>query len=163
MAKTKKSSRASKAKKSSKSDKLSPAVRREVFALVLIACAILLVVGFFDAGGALTEWLLKGFRLIIGLATYALPPLMLFLAFRLFVGRKDEDEEVSPPGFANYLGFALFIVAVAGLFHIGIEPTQALERARLGEGGGLVGYLLNSILLTLLNVFTSSVVLVTAA
>jgi DNA segregation ATPase FtsK/SpoIIIE, S-DNA-T family len=151
MPKTKAAKKTAK-KASDKGSNLKP----EIVAIILVALSILLVVAFFGAGGSLTKVLLDGLRLFIGNAAYIMPAALMYLATRLFLSHKE------PLSLANYAGSALVLAAVAGLFHIGVEPTAALKTAQEGDGGGMVGYLLNSSLLALFNVFTASVVLVAA-
>ena len=85
----------SKRSKAEKSGQLAPGVGKEILAIILVAIAILLIVGFFNAGGALTENLLQGLRLIIGLAAYSLPVVLLFLAWRLFASTQDEINSIT--------------------------------------------------------------------
>lgn len=149
----KRTSKKSKRNKADSKDRLAPGVGKEVFAIILVAVAILLTVGFFNAGGTLTENLLEALRLIIGLAAYVLPAILLFLAWRLFKSKQDDISK------GSYIGLLVIILALAGLFHIGIEPSNSLNTAEAGNGGGLVGFAISKGLLALLNVFTASIVL----
>jgi S-DNA-T family DNA segregation ATPase FtsK/SpoIIIE len=135
--------------------KMSPAIRREVLALLLIAASVLLVIAFFGTGGFLPEVLNNSLRLFIGRATYLLPVLLLFLVWRLY--KQPEDQSV----FSYYIGLMLVLFSISGLLHIGVDTGAGLDVARDGNGGGLLGYLAQVVSLSLLNVFAASFVLVT--
>ncbi|HUC87101.1 MAG TPA: DNA translocase FtsK 4TM domain-containing protein, partial [Candidatus Saccharimonadales bacterium] len=132
---------------------LGEGVAREIGAIVLVVLALILIFAMFNFGGALATSLFGGLRLAIGFAAYLLPLIFLLLAFMLFQPTKYEVQV------HNYVGFAGFIVALAGLLHIGIEPIVSLSIAKQGQGGGLVGYGLSKLFLMILNVPVSAIIL----
>ncbi len=155
MAKRKSSKKSASKKKLEKKSGFNSELVPEIIAILLVLVAILLVVAFFGAGGALSAGLLRGLRLVMGLAAYLLPFLLVYIAWQLF--QKNEDSSFG--GF-SYLGLALIILAAAGLFHVGISSSEALSVARSGGGGGFLGYVEHQALLALFNVFTSTIVLI---
>lgn len=150
--------RAKRKKKSVPSFSLKPnlneGVGREIFAVVLVALALLLTFAMFSFGGSLAVSLFGGLRLLIGYSAFLLPVLLLLLAFMLFQPAKYEALA------HNYIGMAGFVVALSGLLHITINPDDALAQAQQGSGGGLAGYGVSKLLLQLLNVPAAGIILV---
>lgn len=155
MAKRKSTKKSVHKKKPEKKTGLNSELIPEIIAILLILVAILLVVAFFGAGGTLSAGLLHGLRLVMGLAAYLLPIMLLYVAWQLF--RRNEE---STFGVFSYVGLTLILLAAAGLFHIGIGSNEALSSARSASGGGFVGYVEHQALLALFNVFTSTIVLI---
>lgn len=136
--------------------KLATGVSRDIVAIILVAFAVLLTVAFFGGGGSLSQDLLRILELTVGKAAYGLPLALLLLAWRMFLPDRD------PTPIASNIGLVLMLLALAGLLHIGVESANSLSAAEAGNAGGYSGFILRKILLALLNVFTSSVVLVAA-
>ena len=133
---------------------LGDGVAREIVAVVLIAIAFILVFAMFDFGGSFATGLFSGLRLVIGFAAYLVPLVFVLLAVMLFQPAKYEVQA------HNYIGFLGFIATLAGLLHIGLDRATALSVAHQGQGGGLVGYSLSKLFLTVLNVPASAIILV---
>ncbi len=130
--------------KKAQDTKISPEIGREVVAIALVAVAILLVIAFAGAGGALTAGLLKALQVVMGYVAYTLPLLLLFLAWQLFSGERQYR-------LANWSGLALTIFSGAGLLHAFVAEDNSLLVAQDGRGGGFFGYLLSRLLLALLS------------
>jgi S-DNA-T family DNA segregation ATPase FtsK/SpoIIIE len=133
---------------------LGDGVAREIGAIVLVVVAIILVFAMFNFGGTLATDLFGGLRFAFGFAAFLLPLIFFILAFMLFQPTKYEVQ------LHNYVGFAGFEVALTGLLHIGITRADALSTAKLGRGGGLIGYGLSKLFLTILNVPVSAIILI---
>lgn len=125
---------------------LSPEVSREITAFVLSALVILLVLAIFGIGGLLPGMLFKGVSLAIGFAGYLLPVVLALLAVMLFL---PDQYEVKAN---NYLGFTGFLLALAGIFHIFVNPAEAAPAAAAGHFGGYIGYGIAHSMLMVLNV-----------
>jgi S-DNA-T family DNA segregation ATPase FtsK/SpoIIIE len=134
--------------------RISAAVKREIFAVMLGALAVLLTFAVFNFGGSLVTNMFQSLRGVLGYAAYMSPVVVGLLAFMLF--RPEEY----PLKFHNYFGFLGFIVVLAALFQVGVESSIALSTAQVGSGGGMIGYWITSSMLPLLNVVASSIVLV---
>ncbi len=132
---------------------LGDGVAREIGAIILVVVALILIFAMFNFGGSLATGLFGGLRFAIGFAAYVLPVIFLMLAFMVFQPEKYEVQA------HNYIGFAGFVVALAGLLHISIRPIVALSVARQGQGGGLLGYGLSKLFLMILNVPASAIIL----
>lgn len=150
--------RAKKKKKSAPTVGFSPsldsAVAKEIVAVVLAAVAILLLLAIVGVGGGLVNDAFAGLRWLSGYAAYLLPFVLFGLAFMLFQPSKYQVKA------NNYIGFIGFYLALAGLFHIGVDAGSSLATAKAGDGGGILGHGVDSALLSALNVPTAAVVLV---
>ena len=118
---------------------------RQVGAIVLVVLAFLLVVSMFGAGGPLLDWLLNASMVLFGVATYVLPLLFIFIAVSTF---KAENNRV-----AAVMKFAavLFVVWLSGLAGVFSGDPDNSELAQQGEGGGLIGWFVNQMMLSMVN------------
>lgn len=132
---------------------LSPAVGKDILAIICVALALLLLLAAFHVGGSLVSSLFAGLRDVFGYATYLLPLVLGILAFLLFQADTYELKT------QNYIGFIGFIVGLCGLLHISVSADAALSTAQAGKGGGYVGYALSRALLALVNVPAATVIL----
>lgn len=132
---------------------LNDGVAKEIVAVGMIAISLILTFAMFNFGGALATGLFSALTLSIGFSAYLLPVIFLLIAFMLFQPDKYELKA------HNYIGFIGFVVALSTLLHIGIDQSDALELAREGSGGGMVGYVISNLFLMILNVPASTVIL----
>lgn len=126
----------------------------QVSAIFLIVFALLLVIAIAGAGGPFLAWLLGVSQSTFGLTTYLLPILCLFIAVSIFRAERNKLP------FAVKSATALLIIWLSGLFGLMDENPQDNTAAMSGEGGGLIGWMANSFMLSLLNVSTGSLVYV---
>lgn len=126
----------------------------QVTGVVLVVAAILLLIAMFGAGGPLLAWLFGASLSTFGVATYILPLLFLFVAVSIF--RAEHNRLPFVMKFATIL----LIIWIAGLIGIMSEQPRSYDIAASGDGGGLVGWMANQFMLTLLNVSTGSLVYV---
>ncbi len=135
--KKKRSSRTSKKQQSQAPEHVLPGgFWRQVGAVVLIALALLFVVGWFGAGGPVVEWLNQAALDTIGYAVYVLPVLFLYTAIETF--RAEENRLPFVMKFAALL----IIVEFSGLFGL-MQDADGVSR------GGFVGDMVNSGMLSL--------------
>jgi S-DNA-T family DNA segregation ATPase FtsK/SpoIIIE len=132
---------------------ISPEASREIGGVILVAITLLLIFAVFNFGGSLVTSLFHGLRLVFGYASYLLPVVTGLLAYMLL---RVSVYEVRT---RTYIGFIGVMVALAGLFHIGVSQVNALSRAQAGQGGGFIGYSVSHLMLKVLNVAASTVVL----
>lgn len=131
---------------------LSTGLGAEIIAIVLVAVAALIVIGAFGGGGFLLNWLILGSRSAVGFATYILPLVLVWLAWRIFT---SQDEPLTT---GTYVGLVLFLVSAAGILHLqtGRDPLLA---AQTGDGGGFIGYGVRFSLLSVVNTVAASIIL----
>ncbi|MFZ1812134.1 MAG: DNA translocase FtsK 4TM domain-containing protein [Candidatus Saccharimonadales bacterium] len=118
---------------------------RQTWAIVLIVLALLLVVAMFGAGGPLLDWFLGVCRTLFGGATYILPLLFVFIGVSTF--RAEENRLATVMKFASLL----LVVWLSGLFGVFMSDPESSELAQTGAGGGLMGWLANQAMLSLVS------------
>lgn len=117
----------------------------QVWAVVLVVVAFLLIVAMFGAGGPFLAWALTACFSLFGIASYALPALALFMAVSIFRAENNRLPTVMK------LAAWLLVVWLAGMFGIVASDPESSELAQEGQGGGLIGWLANQGMLTLVN------------
>lgn len=121
---------------------------RNVFAIILLVLAVFLSLAAVGFAGVVGEWSMAGLKFVVGIGYYLLPILGFIFSFSLF---KAADEERSL-GVAKMIGAGLLLLsslALAELFRDG--------------AGGLLGSLLASPLVTLLDVVVATIFLLAMA
>ena len=116
---------------------LPPGFWQQVSAVAMIAFAVLYVVAWFGAGGPVVEWFNDATFSVVGLATYAIPALLIYVAVEIF---RAEDNRLA---WVMKLAAVLFVVWLAGLFGL----IKNVDQAR-GEGG-VIGEILNRFMLAM--------------
>lgn len=130
--------------------KLPEGFWRQVGGIVLVVSAFLLVVAMFGAGGPFLDWLLGVSMVLFGGAAYILPLLFVFLAVAIY--RAENNRLATVMKFAS----TLLVVWVAGLLGIFSQDPENSEIAQMGEGGGLGGWLINQLMLSMVNTSVAS-------
>lgn len=153
--KSKKSSKSAKsAVKSSPKHKLPDGFWPQVWAVVLVILAFLLVLGFLNTGGPFPVGTMQLAAYVFGWAMYVLPVLLVFRAVQVF-----QAESNRVPAVVTVATF-LFIFFVAGFMQLmGSDPTN-LEASQAGNGGGVSGWLVGQGILTLVNAQVGALVMV---
>ncbi len=141
---TKKKKRASK-KLDKPQHQLPDGFWRQTWAIVLIVLALLLIVAMFGSGGPLLDSFLGLSRTLFGGAVFVLPILFVFIGVSTF--RAEENRLATVMKFASLL----LIVWVAGLLGVFMKEPDSSELAQTGAGGGLIGWLANQAMLSLVN------------
>ena len=134
--------------------------KRSLVAIFLFALAILFVLGFLaDAKIVGTGWLLSMLNSIVGwmfgVGKY-ISPIVLIIAGIILLFRKETLFYVS-----KLIGLSIAFASILGLIHIlAYDAGEMLKVAKLGEGGGFLGYISAIILLKLTGIVGGSVILV---
>lgn len=123
---------------------------RQVGGIVAIVLAFLLIVSMFGAGGPFLEWLLGLTKVMFGLGAYVLPLVFVFLGVATF--RAEQNRLASVMKFAS----VLLLIWLAGLFGIFSGDPDNSEIAQTGEGGGLLGWLANQLMLSMVSTSVAS-------
>lgn len=112
----------------------NPTLSRGITAIIFVIAAILVTLSFFGKIGTLgiilNDWL---FSFLFGSMRYAVPPILLTLAWLLI---KTTENNYRP---IHGLGAFLFFLATSGLLHLGWETEDMWRLALEGEGGGIFG------------------------
>ncbi|MFA6228231.1 MAG: DNA translocase FtsK [Patescibacteria group bacterium] len=133
---------------------LSPETKKGIFIIFLFVFAALAILGLFDLSGQIGQVVAYVLSIVFGGAKWLIPALLAALIFFLLY------EEKYPISFINYLGALFLIVSLCGLFHLQYDSWQALEMAKLGQGGGYLGALVALPLVRLMSFWGALVVLV---
>lgn len=134
---------------------LEPETKRGIWAIGLFVLTVILVLSLFDLGGVAGKYLVKVFSLAIGWGIYLIP-LVFFTAGIILI--KAPGMRISYKG--RLLGVGLFTLSTLGLFHIFTETSNAVNVAKIGQGGGYVGLAVSYPLLKVLSFWGGLVVLV---
>jgi len=110
----------------------------QVGALFLISFSFLLILGWFNLGGPVLDWLYQAALDTVGYAVYVVPILFIYVAVEIF---RAEDNRLP---FAMKFATGLSLVWFAGLFGL-------LRNANGEATGGFVGQLVNDGTLLLVN------------
>jgi S-DNA-T family DNA segregation ATPase FtsK/SpoIIIE len=161
MSKKKKSSKkgSKKGKKADKADApkdsgLPEGFWSQVFVICIILLSIILAFGAFGTGGAMATNLFDWARWLIGYFAYFVPLVLFFSAIR-----KQRDETHKLPR-STFIGILVMIAATAGFLHLFVANGEYQEAAQAGDGGGLIGYIVSSGILSILSKVTGGIALV---
>ena len=110
---------------------------RQVVAVIMLAVAVILIMTWFGGGGTVLNEMHRFSIFSIGLATYAVPLLLVYLAVRIF----RSDANILPT--VMWLAAFLMIIWLAGAFGI-----PAIGKPH--PTGGIVGEWLNSLVIQIL-------------
>lgn len=134
--------------------------KRSAVAIVLFTLAILFVLGFLsDAkivdAGALGKFLNSVAGWLFGFGKY-ISPIVLVIAGIILLFRKETLFYVS-----KLIGLSIAFASILGLIHIlAYDSDKMLGIAKIGEGGGFLGYVFAILLLKLTGKVGGSVILV---
>lgn len=120
-------------------------VVREIFGVILFVSAIILLLGDFGIAGTLASQITNQLALYIGWTIYVLPIILAGFAVGLFFPEKLKLSIFS------YIGLIGMTASISGLFQIFVSPETAYEVASAGNGGGLVGYYVQNLMLKFFN------------
>jgi putative DNA translocase len=111
----------------------------QVAAITLIAFSILLIVSWFGGGGQFLNWVRDASLDVIGLATYVLPVISIYVAVQVF---KVENNKL--PAIMKFASL-LLIIWFSGLFGL-------FRQEHKDSTGGVIGDALNGVMTGLVNV-----------
>jgi S-DNA-T family DNA segregation ATPase FtsK/SpoIIIE len=153
MAKKKKRGPGRPRKEEVKAEKEPNLFLRQVYAVLLIVFAVLILMGGFGWGGNLPIKLFEATAWLFGVAAYIVPLVLIYLAVHKF-----KHEEYKIP-FKRLFFSVIVLLGLSGMFHVFVDPQLASSVAAEGKNGGHVGALIASTLLMFLNNITAFIVL----
>jgi S-DNA-T family DNA segregation ATPase FtsK/SpoIIIE len=130
---------------------------QQATAVVLVVVSLLLVIAMFGAGGPLMEAVLTAGKWLLGWTIFLVPVVFGYIAFEIF------RAETNRLPFVMEFGTALLLVFVAGFLHLFLQDPADLQLAMTGVGGGVAGYSIDRVMLSLLDTKTSGLVLLVLA
>jgi DNA segregation ATPase FtsK/SpoIIIE, S-DNA-T family len=129
----------------------------QAVATVMVVTALLLLVAMFGAGGPLMATVLSAGKWLLGGGIFLIPFIFVYIAFETF---RAESNRLP---FIMQFATVLFMVFLAGFFHLFLAEPGNLQVAMTGVGGGVAGYCVDRVLLNLLDTKTSGLVLLVLA
>lgn len=145
------------AKRSSKKQKATPAIRPELFGLILLALALLTGLSLLSVSrGTLTEGWLRLLRGLIGWGIYLAPLGLTLLGVWLlrYFATEDPQEKWEKP-----VGTVLLFIMLLAIFHL-ITPGAGFDDFDAPGGGGLLGWAVGELLVAAVGVAGSIVIIV---
>jgi S-DNA-T family DNA segregation ATPase FtsK/SpoIIIE len=141
-------------KKIAESDEEQPGIFwRQAASVLLILLAILLLFGGFGTGGPLPVGLFDFTRKSIGVLAFAAPILLVLAAITKIRSPKHQLSR------QLFWGFVVFMITATGFAHLFVDPDQSLQAVEDGVGGGYIGHLTDSAILSFLSKVTGGIVL----
>ena len=131
---------------------LSPETKRGITIIVLLTLGVISGLSLFNLAGNAGYYINYAAKLLFGISRWYLPLMIIFVAYVLLRPSKYQFNN------SNILGITLLIFGFNGLVHILNYPDSVWEAAKLGEGGGLVGFLISVVLLKVLGYWAGLVV-----
>ncbi|MDO5481196.1 MAG: DNA translocase FtsK 4TM domain-containing protein, partial [Candidatus Saccharibacteria bacterium] len=113
----------------------------QVFAVIMIVMAIILVLTWFGSGGSLLEQISGGLYFLVGYAEYLVPVGLVYLAVKIFLSESNQIPTVL------WVMTILMIFWVAGM--TGLPALGETETAKMT--GGVIGNWLNGIMTQILD------------
>lgn len=133
---------------------LAPQVSKEIIAIILFIIAFIFLLGLIGAAGSFGQVISRSLRIVFGYPVYLLPFFIAGLGVAIWRSTEEEPLKIS-----IWLGMILFFVTIAGFFHLFVNRFALLEIAQQGLGGGLIGYVVASFFLKLIEFWGSLFVL----
>jgi S-DNA-T family DNA segregation ATPase FtsK/SpoIIIE len=152
MAKRKKRSSSRSKSEDDKSPALAEGLVSEIIAVGLIALGLVVVVGLITDGNGASV-VADFFAGLSGRGVFFVPALLLLVSLGIF---RSESHRLSSLSVA---GMFMTLVAIAGLFHIGAVGDGSWDIAAKGEGGGLLGHVLASVVIGLLGTLAGTIIM----
>jgi len=134
---------------------VKPETIRSVIALVLVTAGLLSLIAFFAPSYSVNAKI-KGFMTGMFGKPSIILPFLLIISGTLFIQKLKV--KIKEPRIAA--GLLLALLGLSGLFHVFVNRDEALEAARNGLGGGMVGYQISSFLAAGVSIYGAGVLLV---
>lgn len=115
--------------------KISPASVTSALSISLIVGGALIIVAFFAPGYRLNAVLVGGVKSIAGWIAFLIPLILIQFGFLL-----NKAVKLKFVNLRILFGLIILLFGLTGLFHMFYETDVALEHAKDGIGGGIVGY-----------------------
>jgi DNA segregation ATPase FtsK/SpoIIIE, S-DNA-T family len=130
---------------------------QQATAVVLAVFGLLLVLAMFGTGGPVLEWLHSALKWLVGWTVVALPVIAVYLAVAIFRAENNRLPVVV------ILATILFMIEISAFVHLFSVNPLDFDNARSADGGGLVGYGVDSFLLKMLDERTTGLILAVLA
>ena len=136
---------------------IDPIVRNQIIAIVMFALSFIILVSAINFGGSLGSLLNQYLRLAFGWTVFILPFLLVGIGYSLF---KPEEYEITS---VTIIGLTVLTICFSGIFHIFMSAGTTNSIANAGNGGGLIGFYIQKLMLMIFNAPVSFVILLLVA
>ncbi|HSX28545.1 MAG TPA: DNA translocase FtsK 4TM domain-containing protein [Candidatus Saccharimonadales bacterium] len=126
---------------------------RQAFGVLAAVAAILLVLAMFGIGGPLPHGFLTSAKWLVGMIAFLLPVILVYYTIELFRAELNQL-----PRSMKIAGF-VFVASVAAFIHLFSQQPTAPDFASAGNGGGMIGFGIDKLLLAMLDTTASAIVL----
>ncbi|OQA04753.1 MAG: DNA translocase SpoIIIE [bacterium ADurb.Bin400] len=117
-------------------------VWREIFAIIVLLCALVISLGFFGIAGSLGEFAAQTARSFFGpFVAYIFTAIFFYAGYVLLIPPKTKDKD--PYRISRFIGLILLVVATSTFLHLFVPEDSARGIAELGRGGGRLGFLVS--------------------
>ena len=135
---------------------ISPEISKEIMAIAFIILGFIFILSLFGVAGSFGEVISKVLKIVFGYTIWVLP-IMLFALGAIVWKSLSKEEGVK---YSVWAGVILFFISLTGLFHLFVNRFEALDAARNGLGGGLIGYAVSAFFIKIIEFWASLIVLV---
>lgn len=134
------------------------AVAREIFAVVYLAGALLIMLSIYGQLGMVGRALFGFLKPVFGFGIHFIPVVFLGVSAAYFFSKK------SPFNLARITGIALLVVSLLSIFHLSVPADDMLQSAENGSYGGYIGFIPNFFFRSVLQIgnLGSSIIFVAA-
>ncbi len=126
---------------------------QQATAVVLLLFALLVLLALIGTGGPVLEALHVALLWALGWTIFVLPVVAVYMAIAIF---RAEDNRLPT---VVIIAAILFLVELASFINLFAADPQSLQVATNGTGGGVVGYAVDGLMLSLLDAKTSGIIL----
>src|SRR3989304_7481728 len=133
---------------------IDPKLAREVAATLFLIFGLLFLLSLFGFAGSFGQVLFRLITILFGWTAFLSALMLIFLGIVLFV---PEKIPVKP---SSWGGIGLFFIVLPSIIHLFIDTDSAINLAKEGKGGGLVGYLFSFLFSNFLGFWASFIILI---
>lgn len=119
---------------------LASEIKRSIAAVILLALAIIVALGFFGSGGTLGKFFNKTLASLVGWSKFVFPFFLAISSIVLLFRRRMIFYV------AKLSGLVAMLIGLSAFFHWFFEPDKMAAAAKSGSGGGYAGFFLVYIL-----------------
>lgn len=119
---------------------MDPEIKKNIWALVILALAIVSALGLFGNGGLVGDYSDQGLTWLFGWGRWLLPLLLLAWSVFIFFQEKLEIKAL------HYIGLVLFFISALSLSQLFVDQSDWQTVLTAGQGGGHLGYWLAGLL-----------------
>lgn len=130
---------------------------QQATAVVLAVIGLLVILALFNTGGPILEWMHDALRWLVGSIIFLLPAILVYLAYAIFRAENNRLPIVV------ILATILFVVEAAGFVHLFTANPTIFDHVLSANGGGFVGFGVDSMLLGMLDTKTAALILAVLA